>query len=166
MERSGISFDRIVRPLWWLTKDGDAACRKLYERHYSKRNYKDGRSPKLFCGPGQKIVLRTWSGDAMFIWRKFIDRSGERGVNCATFRNESKTLSSDLIRQADAIADFCWPGERHYTYVNARKVRSDNPGCCFKMAGWKECGATKGGLVILELLPNAEVCQPEGAKKL
>jgi len=36
----------------------------LYERHYSKYHYKDGRKPKLFCGPGEKIVLRTWEGDA------------------------------------------------------------------------------------------------------
>jgi len=58
--------------------------------------------------------------------------------------------SSALIREADAIADFAWPGERHYTYVNAQKIRSVNPGYCFKKAGWRQCGETRGGLVILE----------------
>lgn len=88
----------------------------------------------------------------MFVWRKFIDDSGQRGINCAVFRNEApqRYLSSDLVRQADAIADFCWPGERHYTYVNPKAVRSRNPGYCFVAAGWRKCGMTKGGLLIFE----------------
>lgn len=139
-------------PLWYLTKDGDATCLALYERHYSAYRYRDGRIRRLFAGPGEKIVLRTGDSDAMFVWRKFIDGSGQQGVNCAVFRNEApaRYQSSELIRQADAIADFCWPGERHYTYVNPKAVRSTNPGYCFVAAGWGRCGMTKGGLLILE----------------
>lgn len=136
---------------WWLTKDGDGKCLQLYERHYSAYHYKDGRERLLFCGPGEKIVLRTLKGDACFVWRKFIDKCpGQLGINCAVFRNESSFVSSELIRQADAIADFIWPSVRHYTYVDARKVRSRNPGYCFLKAGWKRCGVTKGGLLIFE----------------
>ena len=135
---------------WWVTKDGDEICRELYERHYSRRKYADGRRPAKIVGPGEYIMLRTWEGNALFVWRKFIDASGQRGVNCAVFRNESPTRSSDLIRQADAVADCAWPCERHYTYVNAKKIKSSNPGFCFKVAGWKACGMTKGGLIILE----------------
>lgn len=135
---------------WYLTKDGDLSCLAMYHRHYSRRKYKDGRQPKLFCGPGEKIVLRTRLADAVFVWRKFIDASGQKGINCSIFRNEGPIRSSDLIRQADKIADFCWPGQRHYTYVNAKKVRSANPGFCFISAGWNRCGTTKGGLIILE----------------
>ena len=51
---------------WYLTKDGDKSCLELYERHYSAYRYKDGRVRKLFCGPGEKIVLRTRNADAMF----------------------------------------------------------------------------------------------------
>jgi hypothetical protein len=29
-------------------------------------------------------------------------------------------------------------------------VRSTNPGFCFLVAGWRRCGRTKGGLLILE----------------
>jgi hypothetical protein len=142
-----------MTPHWWITKDGDLQCRELFNRHYSRQRYRDGRNPKLFCGPGEKIVLRTWDCDAMFVWRKFRDDSGQQGINCAVFRNESALQSSELIRQADTIADHVWPRERHYTYVDARRVRSNNPGFCFKAAGWKQCGATKGGLVILERDP-------------
>jgi hypothetical protein len=76
----------------------------------------------------------------------------QEGVNCALFRNEGPHTSSDLIRQADAIADFAWPGERHYTYVNPSAVRSTNPGFCFLRAGWRRCGTTVGGLYIFERL--------------
>jgi len=138
---------------WWLTKDGDRDCLALYEKHYSAYRYADGRVRKLFTGPGEKVVLRTKEGDAMFVWRKFIDDSGQQGINCAVFRNESGRRSSSLIRQADSIADCLWPDSRHYTYVNAQAVRSTNPGFCFISAGWRRCGMTKSGLLVLERLP-------------
>ncbi len=140
--------------LWWLTKDGDRDCLELYERHYSCYRYADGRARKQFVGPGEKVVLRTKLADAMFVWRKFIDDSGQEGINCAVFRNESTHTSSRLIRQADAIADCLWPDSRHYTYVNAKEVKSRNPGFCFIKAGWRKCGFTKRGLLILERIPN------------
>lgn len=137
-------------PLWYLTKDGDVSCLALYERHYSCYRYRDGRRRFLFAGPGEKLVLRTAAADAMFVWRKFFDRSGQQGINCAVFRNESPYQSSELIRQADAIADHCWPSERHYTYVDPKAVRSTNAGYCFQVAGWSRCGVTDGGLLVLE----------------
>jgi hypothetical protein len=138
-------------PLWYLTKDGDRSCLSMYERHYSAYQFRDSRKRVLFCGPGEKIVLRTGSCDAFFVWRKFIDASGEVGINCAVFRNEGPLRSSLLIEQADKIADFCWPSERHYTYVRAEAVRSRNPGFCFLMAGWKRCRyKTKSGLMVFE----------------
>lgn len=144
--------------VWCVSLDGDKTLLEMYERHYSAYRYRDNRERKLFVGPGEKLVLRTQRGFAMFVWRKFIDdcidaRTGDRqqGVNCAVFRNESNYLSSELIRQADSVAHQFWPGERHYTYVSSSGVRSRNPGFCFERAGWKKCGKTKSGLLILEL---------------
>lgn len=142
-----------MQPLWWLTKDGDLDYLEMYEQHYSAYRYADGRKRRLFVGPGEKVVLRTRGADAVFVWRDFIDDSGQDGVNCAVFRNESPHQSSELIRQADSIADRLWPDRRHYTYVDPEQVRSTNPGFCFIAAGWKRCGRTKGGLVILERSP-------------
>lgn len=136
--------------LWIVAQDAESELRKLYERHYSCYHYRDGRKPKKFVGPGQSIILTLPDRMALFVWRKFIDRSGQKGVNCAIFRNETKIKSSDLIREADAIADFCWPSERHYTYVRETAVKSRNPGYCFICSGWKRCGYTKSGLLILE----------------
>ena len=138
-------------PHWIIGQDGEPELIKLYERHYSCYHYRDGRKRTQFVGPGQHIILTTPPRDALFVWRKFIDDSGQKGINCAVFRNESRILSSDLIREADSIADFCWPGERHYTYVRAEAIASRNPGWCFICAGWKRCGYTKANLHILEL---------------
>lgn len=143
-----------MNPLWYVTKDGDRSCIELYERHYSCYRYADGRKRSQFVGPGEHIVLRTGDADAMFVWRKFIDDAipKQTGINCAVFRNEAphRYKSSELIRQADAIADHCWPRERHYTYVDPQAVGSGCPGFCFMAARWKRCGTTRGGLFIFE----------------
>ena len=146
---------------WWLlnwivVKDGDDRARALYLRHYSARHYKDGRKPKLFVGPGEKMVLITPEANALFVWRKFKSDDAQTGVNCAIFRNEGQRLSSDLIKEASQLAWQRWPGERLYTYVNDSKIKSVNPGFCFKRAGWKACGRNKDGrLTILELMSRS-----------
>lgn len=139
---------------WYVVKDGNPIGRAIFDRHYSRHFYKDGRKPKLFVGPGQKMVLLTYGNDALFVWRKFISSDGQKGVNCAVFRNESKLLSSELILEAEQLAWRRWPKERLYTYVAPTKIKSKNPGFCFKKAGWKQCGITKvNKLIILEKLP-------------
>jgi hypothetical protein len=136
---------------WIEIRDGDPRLRTLYNRHYSAYQYKDGRQPKKTAGPGEYMALVTPEADAIFIWRKFIDNSGQRGINCAVFRNEGSRLSSRLIRDAMVRAGKRWPGERMYTYVNTKKIRSANPGYCFKKAGWRVVGRTqKRDLLILE----------------
>ena len=147
-------------PFWWLTRDGDPVAFALARRHYSAWK---NTNPKIrqFVGPGQKVVLRTECGRAVFAWRKFIDDSGQRGICCTIFRNEGCGVeSSILIREACVIAHAIWPGERHYTFVDPEKVLSSNPGYCFKKAGWNlvrhDSGKplrTKRGQLILEFTP-------------
>ena len=140
-----------LRDNWRVVHDGDSVARELYHRHYSRYVYKDGRDPKKIVGPGEYIMLLTWDDKALFVWRKFRSMDNQEGVNCAIFRNEGKKLSSGLILEAERYAWEKWPGEsRLYTYVNPKKIRSKNPGGCFKKAGWMMCGLTKGGLHILE----------------
>jgi hypothetical protein len=137
-------------PVWWLTKDGDVECLAMYERHYSAYRYRDGRRRRQFVGPGEKVVLRTEKADAVWVWRNFHDDSGQQGVNCAMFRNESGHRSSCLIHQADAIADCLWPDRRHYTYIDPQRIKSTNPGFCFLKAGWRRCGQTQSGKLVME----------------
>lgn len=69
--------------------------------------------------------------------------NGLDGWTCTIFRNESGMRSSDLILDAElAISEAgyaCGPSG-FITYVWDRKVRSVNPGACFKRAGWKRTG--------------------------
>ena len=148
---------RKVGQYWFECRDGDDGAREIYDRHYSRHFYADGRQPKLFVGPGEKIVLLTEDGKAVWVWRKFKDDSGQQGVNCAVFRNEGQILSSRLILDAEEIAWRRWPGQRLYTYVNPRGIQSTNPGACFKAAGWNTCGVTKWNrLVILAKVATAQ----------
>ena len=136
---------------WAETKDGDPIANALYRRHYSAHKYKDGRKPKRFAGPGEKIVLLTQDSLALFVWRKFKPMDNQKGINCAVFRNEGPIKSSQLILEAEFFAIKRWGAFRGYTYVNQHKIKSNNPGFCFKKVGWKPCGITKvRKLIILE----------------
>ncbi len=126
----------------------------IFLRHYTARQQ---RKVFQFVGPGGKLVLLTPDARALFVWRKFKSDAGEIGVNCAVFRNERTTAgrSSDLILAAKEIAWQRWPGERLYTYVDPSKVRHKrDPGRCFLRAGFKVCGLTKSGKLILEAFPQ------------
>lgn len=134
---------------WELSRDGDPRGLEIFKWHYSYR--KTRTNQKLFVGPGEKMVLIGIDGQSLFVWRKFINDSGQDGVNCAIFRNESNERSSLMILEAEQIARNRWPQDRFYTYVDASKIRSVNPGACFKAAGWRTCGITqKRKYIILE----------------
>lgn len=147
---------------WLPVRDGDPRAVGMYRRHYSS-----AKNPhpliRQFIGPGEKMALLTQNGRALFAWRKFKDDSGQQGVNCAVFRVE-RTPSchnsshphcpSNLIVRACELAWSRWPGERLYTYVDPKAIHSGNPGYCFKRAGWKRCGETRSGLVVLEARPS------------
>lgn len=136
---------------WIEIRDGNALALDLFSRHYSKYIYKDGRKPNRFVGPGERMVLISSCGRALFVWRKFHSMDNQDGINCSVFRNESEQKSSYLIIEAMKLASIRWPGERLYTYVNPSKVKSLNPGYCFKVVGWKFVGITKARkLHILE----------------
>lgn len=147
----------MIEAVWIPVKDGNDTGRAIFNNHYSRYHYADGRKPLLYVGPGEKMVLLTPDALALFVWRKFISMDHQDGVSCAVFRNEGPTLSSHLIREADALAWERWPGERLYTYVDASKTRRKrDPGRCFLKAGWRHCGRSKGGLYILEILPTSQ----------
>jgi hypothetical protein len=113
------------------------------------------------------MVLMTSDQSALFVWRKFQNDSGQEGINCAIFRNEGPLLSSYLILEAEKSAYRRWGNERLYTYINANKIKSVNPGYCFKKAGWSVCGVTKiNKLVIMEKPPPANYPElPEGSRR-
>jgi hypothetical protein len=148
---------------FYRVRDGHPIATAIYNRHYSA---KPNRKSKQIVGPGASILLITHDDKALIVWREFIDdcidpRTGQKqqGINCAVFRNEgtSAGASSELLLEAQQIAWQKWPAQRLYTYVDASKIKPGNPGYCFKKAGWRNCGRSKGGLVILEHLAEMEV---------
>jgi hypothetical protein len=138
---------------WCFAKDGDPHAYELARRHYSARRYRRQRQ-RQFVGPGRKLVLLSSDGLAVFAWRDFIDdtQPAQTGWNCSIFRNEGLVLSSALIREAVTVVFDQWGRARCYTLVDPKRIRSTHPGFCFKMAGWTECGVSKNGKTILELI--------------
>lgn len=143
---------------WYGIKDGDARAYALFSRHYSFRHYRDNRRQldRRFIGPcSDRLVLMTPDCKALFVWKKFVDPSGQEGANCSIFRNEGPALSSSLIKAAMVLAWERWPGERLYTYVDPNEVKSSLPGYCFIRAGWKKAKEMTGsGKLILYKLPK------------
>lgn len=135
-------------PIWCLSYDGNPYARILADRHYSRKT----KGAKLFCGPGEKMVLMTADKKAVFVWRKCKYRlDKQQGIECTMFRNEGQELSSELIREACKWAWMRWPRQRLFTYVKDSAIKSTNPGYCFLKADWNKCGRNKfGQLTILE----------------
>ena len=124
-----------------VSRDGDIELRELADRHYSRRH----KGATKFVGPGKIIVLRNPEGTWLFAWRKCRYRlDAQTGWECSIFRNESKELSSDIIRRCETYVEG-----RKFTYINPLKIRSTNPGTCFLKAGWKKAGKNKSGKLIL-----------------
>jgi hypothetical protein len=128
----------------------DQEARQLADRHYSRPKRSIGK--RQFSRNGSKIVLRDALGDVLFVWTTdSVPRwDGQEGYNCAIFRNESSRRSSEIIVEAEHAAVAKWGPGRAYTYVDPSKIKSRNPGYCFKMAGWTFVGVSKNGKHILE----------------
>lgn len=139
--------------------------------HYSRRT----PGSKTFTGVGQEIVLLTDCGLA--VWAVVRQRTpaprgsgvsrGREGHPAATryvwrnmmFRNLGAGLSSELIRAATEETFRLWrvrygalPEEKLRTEVDVRRVKSDNPGYCYLMAGW-ERGPIRSGKLHLYAPP-------------
>lgn len=141
---------------WYGVTDRDPRLVGLYQRHYSAAKNGVGLASHLkhgFAGLCDPMCLLTETCDAGWVWGiESLRLDGQIGVQCRFFRNEGPLLSSGLIREADDLAWGKWPSEaRHWTYVDPKRTRHKrDPGRCFLKAGWRRCGKSKGGLVILE----------------
>lgn len=140
-------------PHWFAVSQADPRAVGLYRRHYSAQL---GSRQKGIAGPGQTLTLLTPDGLALWLWRLTRWTQGAHlapfagGVNCAVFRNEGPTRSSELVGEATALAVSRWPGCPLYTWVDPAAIRSSNPGYCFIAAGWQRTGDVSArGLVLL-----------------
>jgi hypothetical protein len=139
----------------------DSECSDLADRHYSRQS----NGQLQFVPPGESIVLRNAEGTCVFVWiRNVVPRYDKQvGINCTIFRNESCRRSSDIILEAELFAVERWGNVRAFTYIDAEKIQSVNPGYCFKKAGWKSAGRSKSGLILLEKWLSAKSSKPVSA---
>lgn len=80
------------------------------------------------------------------------------GWTCTIFRNTGPRLSSALILEAEealGILRFDCGPDGFLTYVFDKKIRSTNPGFCFKQAGWKRRGRSANNTKTLLTKPFA-----------
>lgn len=135
---------------WIVTDKGDQTCRQLADRHYNRQTI----GAPLFTRPGHNLVLRNADGTAVIVFWKGIRDDNLDCWEITLFRNESNELSSKLINEAIKTVLNEWgkpPKEGIITFVDQHKIKSKNPGYCFKVCGFKQIGLTKiNNLVILQ----------------
>ena len=142
---------------WRIACRADRHGAALADRHDSRKTI----GHPQFTPPGRCLVLLTTKNDALWItswprpeYHRYRYVKGDAWL-CALFRNESPYRSSDLTAQAIAATRSVWgtpPKLGMVTFVDAAKIQSPNPGYCFKCAGFRRVGATKSGLIVLQLL--------------
>ena len=134
---------------WHLSHRFDPAGCALADRHYNRRAI---GSPQ-FVPPGRCHVLLTAEADALWVtswpFAEYVRHAWPGAWVCSIFRNESPRLSSDIVLEAEAAAFEKWGPNRLYTYVAPDKIRSVNPGYCFKVAGWKYVRLSASGQHLL-----------------
>jgi hypothetical protein len=128
---------------WRQVTKFDPRAALLADGHYSRRKVGSNQ----FMPPGETVVLLSKDASAVFGWWRPHPASGLQSMNgldgwtCTIFRNTGSTLSSELILDAEQALDGlgCGP-DGLLSYVWDTKVRSTNPGYCFKKAGYRVIG--------------------------
>ena len=144
---------------WMLSHRADPSALRLADRHYNRQ--KPG-SPQ-FVPPGRCFVLLTLDYGALWVtswpYAKYVKHAWAGAWMNSMFRREwGDVLSSELIREAVAATKWFYgepPELGMVTFIDRGKVRGKKDfGYCYRMAGFEECGETKGGLLALRLSPK------------
>lgn len=145
---------------WLITDKGDPDARRLVDGettgslpHYSRQS----PGSRLFTRNGQNLVFIT--DDLLAVWVTFRPTPGKAhrsdGLDareCALFRNEGPTKSSELIREAVELSIALWgviPHDGMITFIKPECVGKGNlfhvAGYCYRRAGWKRWGSSSDG---------------------
>lgn len=151
---------------WTLGNKYDKRALPLADRHYNRRAV---GSPQ-FVPPGRALVLVTACERAVWTtswpYAEYVKHAWPGAWVNSLFRNEAgkEMLSSELIREAVAATAWHWwpvvPELGMVTFVDAEKTRHKrDPGRCYRRAGFRHIGFTKGGLWAFQMLP-ADMPEP------
>jgi len=154
--------------MWTVIHRAHPSGRALADRHYNRQKI----GAAQFVPPGRCLVLLGDSSLWVTSWpyAQYVKHAWAGAWVNSLFRNEGGQLSSELIRLA--VSHTVWtfgppPKMGLVTFVDAAKIRSTNPGYCYKKAGFRKVGKTKTrGLIALQLLPEdmPEALAPRGVQ--
>lgn len=153
--------------IWSVSHRADPPAVALADRHYSRQ--KPG-TPQ-FVPPGRCVVLLSCDGQSVWVsgwpFAEYTKHAWTGAWTNPMFRREDgDVVASEMIRQAVAATRWQWgvpPDLGMVTFVDAGKVRHKrDSGRCYRRAGFREAGTTKGGLIALQLSPR-DMPRPEPA---
>ena len=149
---------------WCMSHRADPTARRLADRHYNRQKV----GTPQFVPPGSCLVLLSECQRAFWVtsapFAQFVKHAWPGAWVCSAFRSEDAGKASDLIR--DAVAATSWyygepPGLGMVSFIDRSKVSPIKVrgiptwGYSWRKAGFTEAGETKGGLLVMQLLPKA-----------
>ena len=150
---------------WRLSDRADPAALPIADRHYNRQKI---GSPQ-FVPPGRCLVLLTADRSALWVtswpFPQYVKHAWKGAWVNSMFRREgSAYLASDIIRLAIAHTRAEWPDVPPLgmvTFIDPTKVRTGRShraehaiGKCYRKAGFRHVGFTKGGLWVFQMLPR------------
>lgn len=174
--------DLVERPVWRLSWRADPFSRRIADGHYSRQ--KPGTAQ--FVPTGSCVVFNALTDTGRAYWvtswplAEWVKHDWAGAWICTAFRNEGAGKASEMVRQAVAATRACYgdpPALGMVTFVDEKKVRLAAArlrrgfvgpvpiyGQVYRQAGFREVGRTKGGLLVLQMLPERmpPPCPPIG----
>jgi hypothetical protein len=141
---------------WRISSRANPGAVAIADRHYNRQ--KPG-TPQ-FVPPGRCLVLQAEGPQLWVTSWPFAEYTKHRWAGAwvnSCYRREGGRLASDMIRAAVAATRWRWPDTPKLgmvTFVDPSKVSSENPGYCYRQAGFERDGQTQGGLLAFRLAPE------------
>jgi hypothetical protein len=142
--------------MWRLSDRAEPAAVAIADRHYNRQKI----GTPQFVPPGACLVLMAEESVWVSSWpmAEYVAHEWAGAWMNTMFRREGGPwLASEMIRAAVAATRHYWPNVPTLgmvTFVDATKVRHKrDPGRCYRKAGFRHVGFTKGGLHAFQLLP-------------
>lgn len=145
--------------IWIASHRADKKARIIADRHYNRQ--KPG-TPQ-FVPPGRCFVLRQKRAVWVTSWpfAQYVKHAWPGAWVNSCFRKQGgRQLASEMILDAIAATRWFWPeipSLGMITFIDAGKIRAKPEGeigRCYREAGFRHCGFTKGGLWAFQMLPD------------
>mgnify|MGYP000287596614 FL=1 len=159
--------------IWHTSHRADPFSREIADRHYNRQKI---GSPQ-FVPPGSCAVFKAETATGRAFWvtsapfAQYVRHAWAGAWVCSAFRNEGAGVASELIWDALAASRAALgtpPALGLVTFINRRCVRPvkvrgvETWGRTWTRRGFRYVGETKGGLMVLQILP-ADMPEPEAA---